>query len=249
MDRRSIVLAGLCFLASGALSMGHADGRSQSRSNRDILWRIVSSCLTDAAGTDYCKDCPAPLLSHLAACVDPSGQDPTAICRETSEVWDQTADYVAIRDQKMCGCPDGFVHGLALPRLKVSGIEDPSKPAGIWQFAWDEALKRIGAPDRDAILIAANPRDQRTQDQLHIHLVRLADGSRQRILDLKGSHVKDLAEVWTAAAALAAAAGLAPDGYGVAVIYDSTAGDFLVAVADDNMEMEYSAASCFARAQ
>jgi hypothetical protein len=49
------------------------------------------------------------------------------------------------------------------------------------------------------------------------------------------------------AAQLAAAAGLAQDAYGVAVIYDPAARDFLVAVAADNMEMEYSDASCSSR--
>ena len=78
--------------------------------------------------------------------------------------------------------------------------------------------------------------------------MRLADGSRQRILDLNPSRVKDLSEVWNVAARLAAAAGLAQDGYGVAVIYDSAAGEFLIAVADDNMEMEYSEDSCSTRA-
>jgi CDP-diacylglycerol pyrophosphatase len=174
--------------------------------------------------------------------------DPAAICRETTDVWDQTADFVAIRDQKMCGCSGDFVHGLALPLRQVTGVEDPSKAAGIWRFAWDEAVKKIGGQDKDAILIAANPRAQRTQDQLHIHLVRMAEGAREKLLDLRPLHVKDLAGVWDIAAQHAAASGLAEDGYGVAVFFDPADDDFLVATSADNLEKTFSVFSCFGRA-
>jgi CDP-diacylglycerol pyrophosphatase len=246
--RRLIVSAGLCFFVSGVLPTAWAADHKTSVFDRGILWQIVDNCLKDGGGANYCKNCPAPLPSLLASCTDPSGLDPQAICRETTEVWDQTSDFVAIRDQKMCGCPGDFVHGLALPLRKVTGVEDPSKPAGIWQFAWDEAVKKIGAQDKDAILIAANPRAQRSQDQLHIHLVRLADGARQKILDLRPIHIKGLSDVWTAAARHAAAGGLAEDGYGVSVVYDSAAGDFLVATSAGSLEKAFSSFSCSARA-
>lgn len=248
MAGRSIVLAGLWLFASGVFSPSRAVGQERSGLDRDVLWKIVANCLDGDSGADYCRDCPAPLPSRLAQCVDTSGLDPKTICRETTEVWDQTADFVALRDQKMCGCPDGFVHGLALPLLKVTGVEDPSKPAGLWRFAWDEAVKKIGAQDKDAILLAANPRAQRTQDQLHIHLARLAEGARQRIMALRPLRIEDLSDVWATAARHAAAAGLAQDGYGVAVVYDSAADDFLVATSADNMEKAFSAFSCLARA-
>jgi CDP-diacylglycerol pyrophosphatase len=228
--------------------MGRAADSRQGVFDRDILWKVVDNCLKDDSSADYCKNCPAPLLSHLASCVDTSGSDPVAICRETTEVWDKTGDFVALRDRKMCGCPADFVHGLALPLRKVTGVEDPAKPAGIWRFAWDEAVKRIGAEEKDAIVIAANPRAQRTQDQLHIHLARLADGARQKFLNLRPVRIKDLSEVWAVAAQHAAAAGLAEDGYGVAVVHDSASDGFLVAASADSPEKLFSVFSCSSRA-
>jgi CDP-diacylglycerol pyrophosphatase len=241
---RSVLWAGLCLLLSGLLSAGQAADAKPGVSGRDILWRIVDNCLKDDGGADYCRDCPVPLPSHLAACADSSGWDSAARCRKTTEVWDRTKEFVALRDMKMCGCPDGFVHGLALPLRRVTGVEDPAKPAGIWRFAWDEAVKKIGVRDQDAIVILANPRARRTQDQLHIHLVRWADGARRKFLDLRPVQLKDLSEVWTAAARHAAAAGLAQDGYGVAVAHDPSGGGFLVAATAESPEKAFSAFSC-----
>ena len=79
---------------SGVFSLGQAAGRKPG--HRDIL-KIVEQLLTDNPGATYCQDSPLPLLPRLASCVDPSGLDATAICRETTEVWDRTPDYVAIR--------------------------------------------------------------------------------------------------------------------------------------------------------
>src|SRR5918996_39827 len=101
--------------------------------SRDILHRIVAHCL-DSSATDYCIRCPAPLRGQCLLNDD---------CRRTTEVWAQTDEYVVIRDIKMCGCPADFVHGLAMSRALVSGVEDPKRPAGIWPFAWAVALQRI----------------------------------------------------------------------------------------------------------
>ena len=144
----------------------------------------------------------------------------------------------------MCGCPGGFVHGLAVPLGRVTGVEDPLKPTGLWRFAWEEAVKRIGVQDRESIILAANPRALRTQDQLHIHLVRLADGARRKIMDLSPIHIKDLADVWSAAARHAAAGGLMEGGYGVAVVHDPVTDDFLVVTSAGSLEKLFSAFSC-----
>ena len=145
----------------------------------------------------------------------------------------------------MCGCPDGFVHGLALPLRKVTGVEDPSKPAGVWRFAWEEAAKKIG--DKAAIVLAANPRSNRQQDQLHIHLVRLAEGAREKFLALQPARVESLDGVWAAAAKHAAAAGVPEGGYGVAVIYDPATGGFLVVATAGSAEAAFSAFRCVQR--
>jgi CDP-diacylglycerol pyrophosphatase len=83
---------------------------------------------------------------------------------------------VAIRDMVACGCPADFVAGLALPRSRVTGIEDPRRPEGIWPFAWRAASARI--TDELEIGLAINPEDARTQDQMHVHLLRLTPGAR-----------------------------------------------------------------------
>ena len=103
------------------------------QASRNILHDIVHMCL-DSSLPDYCALCPAPLAGQCSV-----GGD----CRETTDVWAETDDYVAIRDIKMCGCPADFVHGLAMARTPVSGVEDARRPAGIWPFAWAVARQRI----------------------------------------------------------------------------------------------------------
>ena len=41
----------------------------------------------------------------------------------------------------MCGCSKDFIHGLAMPRSEVTGIEDIRRREEIWQFAWDTSKK------------------------------------------------------------------------------------------------------------
>src|ERR1035437_3649502 len=81
---------------------------------RDILWEIVSQCV-DTAAQDYCAHCGWPQAYSSCA--------PSNDCRNTTEVWARTSNFVALRDIKMCGCSGGFVHGLALPRQAISGVE------------------------------------------------------------------------------------------------------------------------------
>ena len=211
-------------------------------SKRDILWRVVSDCLQE--GTDraaYCRDCPSPLENLLPVCAGNPVLNAEAACRRSTQVWAKTARFVAIRDRKMCGCPESFVHGLALPLSKVSGTEDPARPAGIWRFAWEEALKKI--VDKESIILAANPRSRRTQDQLHVHMVRVAEGARERFLALKPLRVKSLKGVWAVAAQHAASAGLPEGGYGVGVIA-APEGGWLVAASSESLEGMFTAFSC-----
>jgi CDP-diacylglycerol pyrophosphatase len=193
-----------------------------------VLWRIVESCL-DPGAPGYCERCPAPVG---AAC----GERP---CARTTQVWAEEREYVAIRDLKMCACPAGFVHGLALPRTRVTGVEDPRRPPGIWAFAWGVARERI--PREDEIALVVNPRQDRTQDQLHVHIVRLGPGARERVT-AAAARVADLGDVWDAAARSAQERGLAD--YGVLVTRDAGGAGFLVLAQRASPESDFTAASC-----
>ena len=199
--------------------------------SRDILWRIVSQCL-DATAPGYCTTCASPIEG---ACGDAQS------CKATIDVWAKTADYVAIRDIKMCGCPTGFVHGLALPRARVTGVEDARRPAGIWPFAWQTAQGRI-ADEQEIALVVNPPGLERTQDQLHVHLVRLTPGARARLAADSPARAPRLDLVWDVAARHAAAKGLTA--YGVLVMRDDAANDFLVITQRESPEYQFTAATC-----
>ena len=204
---------------------------AQAGGSRDVLWRIVSRCL-DVAVPDYCTACAAPIEG---ACGDARG------CKATIDVWAKTAEYVALRDIKMCGCPPGFVHGLALSRARVTGIEDARRPAGIWPFAWQTAQSRI-ADEQEIALVVNPPGLERTQDQLHVHLVRLTPGARARLTTDSPARAPHLDLAWDVAARHAAAKGLAS--YAVLVMRDDAANDFLVITQRESPEYQFTAATC-----
>lgn len=204
-------------------------GCAAGQPSRDILGRIVAHCL-DLSVPDYCVRCPAPLRGQCALDDD---------CRRTAEVWAQTDEYVVIRDIKMCGCPADFVHGLAMPRAPVSGVEDPKRPAALWPFAWAVARQRI--PEEMEIGLAVNPDHLRSQDYLHIHLVRLRQDARTRLASRNPLRVERLEEVWDAAARHAAALGLRS--YGV-IVARAPDGNFLVAADDRSTEREFTQYVC-----
>ena len=219
---------------------------------RCILWKIVHNC-TDPGAKDFCSNCPTPPAGTPCASTD--------TCRRL-EVWAEEPDFIAIKDSvKMCGCGGDFIHGLALSRRPATGVEDPRtlrdpRLAGAWAFAWKAALARIGEPE--AIVLAANSASHRTQDQLHIHLTRLAPGARDALDRLKpgaasaleilphvraaGAVVKDLRRVWPAAARSARLAGFAE--YGVAVI--KIPGGWLAAAVDGSRPEDFSPEKAFA---
>jgi CDP-diacylglycerol pyrophosphatase len=216
----------LCLLlASVFLSESAAAAES-----RDALLTIVSTCL-DIHAPDYCKRCPAPRIES------PCARD--LDCKSTTEVWEETAAYVVIRDRKMCGCAPGFVHGLVIPRARIRGVEDPRRPDDIWGIAWTVARKRIA--DEDAIALVANPPGARSQDQLHVHLVRLRSDARGRFDGARSGRVWSLDEVWSAAAKKANAAKL--QDYGVLVARHRDGG-FLVLVGERSPEKLYTQWEC-----
>jgi CDP-diacylglycerol pyrophosphatase len=146
-------------LAAAIAVAGCAASRDHPGTGPSALWTIVSRCV-DRQTAAYCS-CPP---FELSCCGNPSTPD-------ADVVWARTPDFVVIRDLRMCGCPPGFVSGLAMPVTRVSGIEDPRRPEGIWPFAWEAARARI--PDEQAIGLVLNPPDARTQNQMHVHLLRL----------------------------------------------------------------------------
>ena len=197
--------------------------------NRDILWNIVANCL-DPHVADYEKRCRWPIDSSAAA------------CRNTTGLWDKNAQFAVLRDRKMCNCLDNktFVHGLVIPRTRITGTEDPNRPVGIWQFAWDNAVKRIGN-EAEIALVVNPPGRNRSQDQLHVHIVRLNDAGRRLIYAPDVSSVISLADVWDRADELAKKMGF--DYYGV-LVARNPAGGFVVFVTNRNLEYEYSRARC-----
>ena len=226
--RSAAARIGIVALVAAAILTGCAPHAGESR---DTLRRIVSQCL-DPTVPGYCTTCAVPIEG---TCGDGRG------CKATVDVWAKTADYVAIRDIKMCGCPAGFVHGLALPRARVTGVEDARRPAGIWPFAWQTARTRI-ADEREIALVVNPPGRQRTQDQLHVHLLRLTTGARVRLAADSPARAPHLDLVWDVAARDAAARHLAS--YGVLVMRSDTTTDFLVLTQVESPEYQFTAATC-----
>ena len=217
--RRVLVALALVAMA-GCASAGDSAGR---------LHRIVAECL-DTSHPAYCARCPAPQAGTCQLDYP---------CSRTTEVWAMNREYVAIRDVKMCGCGDGFVHGLALPRFTVAGPEDPRRPDGIWPFAWDAARQRI--PVESEIALVVNSPQVRTQDQLHVHLVRLLPGARSQLSTLEPVAVTRLEESWPAAAQHAATRQLTS--YGVIVVL-APEGGWLVAAVEGSPEITFTRGRC-----
>ncbi len=178
--------------------------------NSDILLDIVRHCV-DPKLENYCTRCRAPIAE--VACT------PETSCKKTTEVWSINTDYVAIRDIKMCGCPASFLHGLVMPLQVITGVEDPLRPEGIWQYAWDEAALRMEA---EAIALVVNPQNFRSQNQLHVHLVRLKPQARAEFKSMATGTSSNLLNVWKIAAELAKQQNL-PD-YGVLVSTEESGG-------------------------
>lgn len=199
--------------------------RPAAAQNRDILWDIVSNCV-DTGAKDYCSRCRAPRAE-----VDCHS------CRNTTEVWAESADFVVMRDVKACDCPGGFVHGLAVPRSRVTGFEDPVRPDGIWSFAWNAGLKKIAESE---LALAVNPKKERSQDQLHVHVVRVVRQSLPAD-PARTARVDSLDQVWYAAARKAADLGWKD--YGILVTKGEGAG-YLVVLDDQSPEFDYTIAQC-----
>ena len=160
---------------------------AEARGSRDLLWELLA-CF-DPGRVRNGEHCAKPRADEI------DNRHPG--CTSTTQVWAQSEQYVAIRDQRMCDCPAGFVHGLALPFARITGIEAENLPEGIWKFAWDAARTQIH--DEEQIALVVSPPAQRTQDQLHIHLVRRREGACERFAAADTAPVPNLDHIWETA--------------------------------------------------
>jgi len=195
----------------------------------DILLHIASQCV-DPSKKNYCAQCMLPRVD--AHCNDVTD------CKKTNEVWALNTQYAAIRDIKMCGCPVDFVHGLAMPRDVVTGVEDLNRQEDIWQFAWDVALERI---EPQSIALAINPKSQRTQNQLHIHLVKLDKNARSNFSQYSPVYVDNLKHIWATAEKDAKAKGF--NDYGV-LLAQSDPGQYVLVITPNSPEAAFTQWSC-----
>jgi CDP-diacylglycerol pyrophosphatase len=225
LKQGSNAFASIAVLLLALLLHGPASAINRS----DILLDLVTHCV-DPHQANYCSLCRAPRVDATCA--------PTVDCKKSTDVWALTDRYTAIRDIKMCGCPADFVHGLALPLAPITGVEDPLRPDGIWQFAWEEAKKRINA---ESIALVVNPQSRRSQNQLHVHLLRLNTDARTRLLEKLAGYVYDLEQVWTVASSEASIRGLKD--YGILVAQSSPT-SYMVVVIEESPELEFTKWRC-----
>ena len=195
----------------------------------DILLHIVSQCV-DPSKENYCSNCMLPRREANCGGITE--------CKKTNEVWTLNTQYVAIRDIKMCGCPVEFIHGLALPRQVITGVEDLNREEGIWQFAWDVGIERIEA---ESLALVVNPKSQRSQNQLHLHILRLDQNAKTRFDQSSTVYVDNLQSVWLAADKVAKTKGL--NDYGV-LVAKSLEGNYLVLVSPDSPEAAFTIWKC-----
>ena len=206
------------------VAISYANVANAISSDRNVLWDIVSHCL-DSGSSLHCEDCRWPIAGSVCACLN------------TTEVWEKSDEYVVIRDIKMCGCPVGFVHGLALPLRRVSGVEAKDRPIGIWRFAWEAAEKRMKASE---IALVVNEKMCRSQNQLHVHIVKLNSEGHKNFTDKNAAAVAELNQVWSKAEELAKNSEM--ENYSVLVKLGDKG--YVVVVDDGCLEKKYTEYSC-----
>ncbi|NBX56079.1 MAG: hypothetical protein EBT70_13650 [Betaproteobacteria bacterium] len=216
-----VLLSFMAFLWMGSATKAMANGH--------ILWKIVDTCV-DKSRPQYCSTCFSPRTD--------SGCQAKPVCQKSTDVWAENNDFVAMRDIKMCGCPADFVHGLVMPKSLVSGIEDPKRPLGIWQFAWDVAAARLDGP---SIGLAVNSLHKRTQHHLHVHIVRLKPDVQPELTKHLAGLVSDLNEVWAVAERAAFAKGMPEHGILVA---QAPNGQYAVSITLESPEGQWTQAFC-----
>lgn len=229
--------------------------------DRNVLWKFAQ-CV-DLQTSDGNTD----LQALGAACSD------LDIVLNTTRYKDDPKEkngWWIMEDHKMTGCPAdaggdkfAYIHALAIPHDKVTGAEQQSQaPQDIWESAWKTGTGLFKIPESDMIL-AANPRAQnqyRSQDQLHIHIVRMMPDARQELFQpgdaapveilnhssgdkrhIARTYVSRLSEVWAAAESAVKVfnSTLESGDYGIAVLRDADKGRYAVIVVDDSPEKDF----------
>jgi len=196
----------------------------------------VQSCLFES--NLWAQQCPAadPARAQLEQIIDclrkpvcerqiPEEKLEDELCVSSIYKWDEDPEkrFVAIRDIKMCQSrrrahDPQFVHGLLMPLQHVCGVEDNklyddslTYLRSMWKRAWEVALSKL--PEEEIALVV-NPPTIRSQDQLHIHIVR-----RNRV-SLPTDWVKPLDgldDVWRQARSFARTKGISDSNYGILV--------------------------------
>ncbi|QDD10716.1 CDP-diacylglycerol diphosphatase [Candidatus Methylopumilus planktonicus] len=198
-------------------------------SRSDILLNIATQCINPKT-QNYCNQCVSPRID--SSCGNP--QD----CKNTTEIWSENEQFVSIRDIKMCGCSKDFIHGLTMPRSEVTGIEDIRRQEEIWQFAWETSKKII---EPNLIALAVNPKTHRSQNQLHVHLVRIDPKVKNKFNAYIFTYVKNLDHVWETAEKLAAKNSLID--YGI-LVTRATSNRFTVLITPNSPESEFTIWKC-----
>lgn len=157
---------------------------AHSEVSRDILLGIANKCL-DPMVDNYCSSCSIPRTDSV--CTN-QGQ-----CRLSLDLWSLSDEFASFRDAKMCDCNADFIHGLTIPRNTVTGVEDPRRPDTIWDYAWRVGLERI--PEHELALVV-NPKNKRSQDQLHVHMLRYFPERQAEMNQYLAGEINDLKLVW-----------------------------------------------------
>jgi len=232
----------------------HTRGRKLEPRRLVAMRRVFALFLTFGAPLPWSLEAPAqqcpppdPARSHLERIADclhqPScdrqiGQEnlDDKDCVGSIYKWDQDPQgkFVAIRDIKMCQVrrkvhDPHFVHGLLMPFEHVCGIEDNklyddsfAYLRSMWKVGWEIALNKL--PEEEIALVV-NPPTIRSEDHLHIHIVR------RNGLALPPTWVRpldNLDDVWRQALSFARGKGIMDNNYGILVC--KSAGQFRLLV-------------------
>ena len=203
------------------------------------LWEIAANCTAHPVQWQPPKSCDGAMLPPAALCASVVFQDR-----------DGDAGSVTFNDTRMNPClasKPAFMHLLTIPRKRVCGNDDPARfelASSIWNSAWKAARAFLAkqqqegtisgaAAEMNNVALVVNSVQQRSQNQLHVHALRLKPGIREEIMRLSPppAHISSLNEVWDTAAQLSGGRA----SYGMLVMRDLENSGFLVAVTDGGL--------------